>query len=73
MLQKIAIYIMKNGGFPNFYGIQRFGIIRPITHIVGKYIVKDDFEKAVMTYIANPIKGEDEETYKLREESTKNT
>jgi tRNA pseudouridine13 synthase len=56
------------GGFPNFYGVQRFGIIRPVTHIVGKYIVKDDFEKAVMTYIANPIKGEDEETYELRKD-----
>jgi tRNA pseudouridine13 synthase len=64
--QKIASFIEDNNGFPNFFGIQRFGIIRPITHIVGKYIVKNDFEKAVMTYIANPIKGEDEESYELR-------
>ena len=56
----------KLGGFPNFFGIQRFGIIRPITHIVGKYIVKDDFKKAVMSYIANPIDGELEEIYELR-------
>jgi tRNA pseudouridine13 synthase len=55
------------GGFPNFFGIQRFGIIRPITHTVGEYIIKDDWEKAVMTYIANPIKGEDEEIFLLRE------
>ena len=66
-VKKIANFINEHGGFPNFFGIQRFGIIRPITHIVGKYIVKDDFEKAVMTYIANPLKGEDEETYKLRQ------
>ncbi|RLF47479.1 MAG: tRNA pseudouridine(13) synthase TruD [Thermoplasmata archaeon] len=51
---------------PNFFGVQRFGIARPITHIVGKYILKNDMEKAVMTYIANPIKGEDEESYKAR-------
>jgi tRNA pseudouridine13 synthase len=56
------------GGFPNFYGVQRFGIIRPITHLVGKYIIQGDFEKAAMTYIAHPIKGEDEETYRLRDE-----
>jgi tRNA pseudouridine13 synthase len=63
-----AIYSINNvGGFPNFFGIQRFGAIRPITHIVGKYIVKDDFEKAVMTYVANPIKEEGEDVFNLRE------
>jgi len=59
------------GGFPNFYGIQRFGVIRPITHLVGKYIVQGDFEKAVMTYIAHPINEENEVTYALREELEK--
>ena len=59
------------GGFPNFYGIQRFGTVRPITHIVGKYLVLGDFEKAVMTYIANPIKGEDELSYSLRSDLEK--
>jgi tRNA pseudouridine13 synthase len=65
-VSEIFSSIENNGGFANFFGIQRFGIIRPITHIVGKYIVKGDFEKAVMTYIANPIKGEDEQTFNLR-------
>ncbi len=73
-VKEIFSIIQNNDGFPNFFGIQRFGIIRPITHIVGKYIIKGDFEKAVMTYIGNPIKGEDEETYNLRRnlEKTKN-
>ncbi|RLI52004.1 MAG: tRNA pseudouridine(13) synthase TruD, partial [Candidatus Thorarchaeota archaeon] len=65
-LDKTISLINQTGGFPNFFGIQRFGTIRPITHIVGRYIVKDDYEKAVMSYIANPIEGEDEEFYKLR-------
>ncbi|MDH7506481.1 MAG: tRNA pseudouridine(13) synthase TruD [Candidatus Thermoplasmatota archaeon] len=65
-VKKIASFINEYGGFPNFFGIQRFGIIRPNTHIVGKYIVKGDFEKAVMSYIANPMETEDEETYNLR-------
>jgi len=65
-IEEIWSGIHNNGGFPNFFGVQRFGIIRPITHIVGKHIVDGDFEKAVMTYIANPIKGEDEDTFKLR-------
>jgi tRNA pseudouridine13 synthase len=63
LIQKIQIH----GGFPNFYGIQRFGAIRSITHLVGKYIVHGDFEKAVMTYVAHPLPGEREETYTLRE------
>jgi tRNA pseudouridine13 synthase len=41
--------------------------MRPITHIVGKYLVKGDFEKAVMSYIANPIRGENEDVYKARQ------
>ncbi|DAC72279.1 MAG TPA: tRNA pseudouridine(13) synthase TruD [Thermoplasmata archaeon] len=59
------------GGFPNFYGIQRFGIIRPITHLVGKYIVQGDFEKAAMTYVAHPMVGENETTFALRAELEK--
>jgi tRNA pseudouridine13 synthase len=70
-VDNIASFINEYGGFPNYFGVQRFGIIRPVTHIVGKYIVKDDFEKAVMTYIANPIVGEDEETYNLRKDLQK--
>jgi tRNA pseudouridine13 synthase len=74
LIRDIADFIEKYGGFPNFYGIQRFGIIRPITHVVGKYIVNDDFEKAVMCYIGNPMKGEDEKTFELRKrlEKTRN-
>jgi tRNA pseudouridine13 synthase len=65
--QAILSKIEVQGGFPNFYGIQRFGTIRSITHLVGKCIVSDDFEKAVMTYVAHPVPGEHEETYKFRE------
>jgi len=64
--------LQEHGGFPNFYGIQRFGAIRSITHLVGKYIVADDIEKAVMIYVAHPVPGEQEETYTLRESLEKN-
>jgi len=65
-IQKISSPIVETGGFPNFYGVQRFGVIRPITHLVGKYMVNGDFENAVMTYVANPIDGENEASYDLR-------
>ncbi|UCE91673.1 MAG: tRNA pseudouridine(13) synthase TruD [Methanobacteriota archaeon] len=51
------------GGFPNYFGVQRFGSIRPITHMIGSDLVRGDFEGAVMRYVANPIgngsEGED--------------
>lgn len=54
------------GGFPNFFGLQRFGSVRPITHLVGRHIVRGEFAEAVRTYIANPIEGEDPESYEVR-------
>jgi tRNA pseudouridine13 synthase len=42
------------GGFPNFFSYQRFGSRRPITHIVGKYMLKRDFRSAVMEYLCDP-------------------
>jgi tRNA pseudouridine13 synthase len=42
------------GGIPNFFGHQRFGTTRPITHLVGKALVKGDFEEAAMLFLAKP-------------------
>ena len=42
------------GGVPNFYGHQRFGTIRPITHLVGKEIIQGNFEGAAMLFLAQP-------------------
>ena len=42
------------GGIPNFFGHQRFGTTRPITHLVGKAIIKKHLEKAGMLFLAKP-------------------
>jgi tRNA pseudouridine13 synthase len=42
------------GGIPNFFGHQRFGTTRPITHLVGKALVEGDFEEAAMLFLAKP-------------------
>jgi len=42
------------GGVPNFYGHQRFGTVRPVSHIIGRYLLKGDFEEAVLTFLAEP-------------------
>ncbi|MCU0860024.1 MAG: tRNA pseudouridine(13) synthase TruD, partial [Thermoplasmata archaeon] len=43
------------GGYPNFFGTQRFGSVRPITHLIGRDMVKGDLQGAVMKYVANPL------------------
>lgn len=48
--------LLSHRGFPNFFGPQRFGSIRPITHLVGREIAKGDIERAVWTYIAYPTR-----------------
>ncbi|MEA1944874.1 MAG: tRNA pseudouridine(13) synthase TruD [Euryarchaeota archaeon] len=54
-IENISDELAHAGGMPNFYGIQRFGTIRPITHEVGRHIVSGDFENAVMVYLAKPF------------------
>lgn len=48
-----------SSGFPNYYGLQRFGVQRPITHLVGKSILKKDFEEAVYIYLARVFSDEE--------------
>jgi tRNA pseudouridine13 synthase len=45
-------------GLPNYFGIQRFGAIRPVTHKVGEWILRSDYEQAVMTYVGQEFPGE---------------
>ena len=40
------------GGVPNFFGHQRFGTVRPVTHLVGKAIVEGDLEEAAFIFLA---------------------
>lgn len=46
--------IGKVGGLPNFYGHQRFGTTRPITHLVGRALIQGRFEEAAMLFLARP-------------------
>jgi tRNA pseudouridine13 synthase len=45
-------------GIPNYFGLQRFGAIRPVTHRVGEWILRGDYERAVLTYICMEFPGE---------------
>lgn len=54
------------GGFPNYFGVQRFGVTRPITHLVGEAIVRGDIEGAVMIYLSKHSDFEGEEIQSIR-------
>ncbi len=58
-----------NGVFPNYFGVQRFGASRPVGYIVGKFIVKGDFENAVRYYIGYPDLFRDDEGRRIFFES----
>jgi tRNA pseudouridine13 synthase len=55
-----------SGGFPNFFGPQRFGEVRPVTHRVGRELVRGDVAAAVETYLAWPAGGETPEGHAAR-------
>jgi len=69
-LERILADVTKDindfGGVPNFFGIQRFGAVRPITHLIGEQILKGDFENAALLYIAKSFPDEHEETKNAR-------
>ncbi|WP_455364397.1 tRNA pseudouridine(13) synthase TruD, partial [[Eubacterium] cellulosolvens] len=64
---RIRDEINSREGIANFYGHQRFGTIRPITHLVGRCLVKREFEKAVLTYLTATGEKEEPTMRRLRE------
>ncbi|MDY6764929.1 MAG: tRNA pseudouridine(13) synthase TruD [Halobacteria archaeon] len=54
-------------GVPNLFGVQRFGSRRPITHRVGERILHEDYEGAVMLFLASSFQDEPEATRNARE------
>ena len=71
IIEEQAIRIRKEieqlGGVPNFFGHQRFGTIRPNTHIIGKYLTRGDAEKAALAFLAKPSKNEHPEAREARQ------
>src|SRR6056297_1264293 len=53
-------------GIPIWFGQQRFGSRRPVTHEVGLNIVAGEWREAVLSYVANPFETEPEETQAAR-------
>lgn len=56
------------GGVPTFFGHQRFGTTRPITHLVGKAIVNGNLEEAAMLFLAKSSPDEHPSSRMAREQ-----
>jgi tRNA pseudouridine13 synthase len=70
-LGSVSSVMKEAGGFPNYFGVQRFGVVRPVTHKVGEFIVRGDIESAVKCYVSDPALYENEETVIIRSALTK--
>jgi tRNA pseudouridine13 synthase len=53
-------------GVPNYFGQQRFGSRRPVTHEVGLRIARGEWKGAVLAYVGNPSEREPEDTREAR-------
>ncbi|MCW4010174.1 MAG: tRNA pseudouridine(13) synthase TruD [Candidatus Bathyarchaeota archaeon] len=63
---KATQQIAKAGGIPNFYGHQRFGTTRAITHLVGKAMLQGSLEDAAMVFLAKPSPDEHPKSQQAR-------
>lgn len=66
-MRRVAGELRFAGGFPNFFGPQRFGEVRPVTHLVGRALVQGDVKGAVHTYLGHPFPEEPEDARRARE------
>ncbi len=57
LIERVKV-ISKNPYIPAFVGYQRFGTRRPMTHIIGYYLVKKDWYHAVMSILSYPFYSE---------------
>ncbi|WP_336021778.1 tRNA pseudouridine(13) synthase TruD [Halobellus salinisoli] len=51
---------------PNYFGHQRFGSRRPVTHEVGLCVARGEWREAVLAYVGNPYEAEPDDTRAAR-------
>jgi tRNA pseudouridine13 synthase len=71
-MARITKEIQEHKGVPNYFGVQRFGEARPVTHRVGEALARGKIEEAVFTYLAMPFPGELESTREARQKLQEN-
>jgi tRNA pseudouridine13 synthase len=59
---------IEDKGVPNYFGYQRFGVMRPNTHLVGRMLLEGDIKGAVMSYLVDYYEGERDDAREARKE-----
>jgi len=67
-METVRHELLQLGGCPNFFGHQRFGTTRPITHLVGKHLLLGEWEKAALIFLAKPSFHEHPDSRRMREQ-----
>jgi len=67
-IEKVLNELTDLGGIPNFFGHQRFGTVRPITHKVGRFIVQGDWKEAAFTLLCQSSHYEHPQSRQAREQ-----
>ncbi len=61
-----AIEELRKTPLLNYFGIQRFGVSRPFTHLVGKAVVKKNFQEAIQLILTTPSEYEPSQVGDIR-------
>ncbi|TFG02606.1 MAG: tRNA pseudouridine(13) synthase TruD [Promethearchaeota archaeon] len=57
---------LKKRGFPNYFGLQRFGIYRPNSHLIGRYLLEGKFKEAYHEFVIKTYPSESETLQSIR-------
>lgn len=63
----ISDFITEIQNIPNFYGLQRFGSERLVTHLVGREIIKRNFKRAVELFLCHTTEHDTQFSKEIRE------
>ncbi len=62
---------LRTHGFPNYYGLQRFGTFRPNSHIIGRFILEGEYQKAYEEFVLATYSTELPQSQLVREKLKK--
>jgi tRNA pseudouridine13 synthase len=63
----ISEFITEIGNIPNYYGLQRFGSERLVTHLVGRAIINENFKEAVEIFLCHTTEYDTQFSKEIRE------
>ena len=64
-INQIFKFLTKNG-YPNYFGLQRFGTFRPNSHIVGRYLLEGNYKRTFEEFLLSTFSTESFESNQAR-------